>query len=97
MQFGETSTGEPTTRMIVASPWELVVTLPQKPLTKPTPILNAPMHAVHEHSLVGNVSDMLERVVATLTMSAEIGRHENVADVMTGFGVESRVGCKNGY
>jgi hypothetical protein len=40
---------------------------------------------------------MSGRVVATPTMSAEIGRHENVADVMTGFGVESRVGCKNGY
>jgi hypothetical protein len=47
--------------------------------------------------LVGNVADMSGRVVATPTMSAEIGRHENVADVMTGFVVESRVGCKNDY
>ena len=48
-------------------------------------------------SLVGNVADMSARVVATPTMSAENGRHHNVADVMTGFGVESRVGCTNGY
>ncbi len=48
-------------------------------------------------SLVGNVADMSARVVATPTMSAENGRRDNVADVMTGFGVESRVGCTNGY
>ena len=36
-------------------------------------------------------------VVATPTMSAENGRRDNVADVMTGFGVESRVSCTNGY
>ena len=46
--------------------------------------------------LVGNVADMSARVVATPTMSAENGRRDNVADVMTGFGVES-VGCTNVY
>ena len=55
------------------------------------------MYQCVDVTLVGNVADMSGRVVATPTMSAEIGRHENVADVMTGFVVESRVGCKNGY
>jgi hypothetical protein len=35
-------------------------------------------------SLVGNVTDMSPRVVATPTMSAENGRRHNVANAVTG-------------
>ena len=43
-------------------------------------------------TLVGNVTDMSPRVVPTPTMSAKNGRRHNVADVVTGFKAESRVG-----
>jgi hypothetical protein len=43
------------------------------------------------------VANMSARVVATPTMLAENSRHDNVTDIMTGFGVESHAGCTNGY
>ena len=50
------------------------------------------MSQIHHIILVGNVADMSPRVVATPTMSAANGRRHNVADVVTGFKAESRVG-----
>ncbi len=47
--------------------------------------------------LVGNVANMSARVIAMPTMLAENGRCDKFAVVMTGFGVESCVGCTNVY
>ena len=50
-----TNTSKPTTRMIVASPREQVVASPQKPITKPTSILNAPKYTEREDSIAARI------------------------------------------
>eukprot|EP00804_Cyclotella_cryptica_P002446 CCRYP_019168-RA/>CCRYP_019168-RA protein AED:0.13 eAED:0.13 QI:0/0/0/1/0.5/0.4/5/0/1227 len=55
VRFAEPGTGEPTTRMIVTLPREQVVALPQKPITKPTSILNAPTYTEREDSIAARI------------------------------------------
>lgn len=64
--------------MIVASPRQQVFTSLQKPLTKPTPILKAPMHAVHKDSIAARIKE--HRAAQSTTPKVAKADDESIAE-----------------